>query len=145
MAVSYGLFMMLVSRQVLRSDSAASMAELFTPVLRVWAEVLSCPEPGIAVCGMGMRDVGDDQGLPVPLRHYRDGVPISEGGMPDLKVLRLNDQHAFLAVGADADARVGDVVEFGISHPCTTLQLYRFIFATDPSGRVTRAIPTAFG
>lgn len=49
--------------------------------------------------------------------------------------------HAFLAGGPDDDVRMGDVAEFGISHPCTTLQLYRFMFATNPAGRVTRAIP----
>ena len=124
---------------------AASMAALFTPVLRVWAEVLSCPEPGLAVCGLGMRDVAHDQGLPVPLRLHRDGVPVTAEGRPGFTVLRLNDQHAFLAVAPGDDVRLGDVVEFGISHPCTTLQLYRVLFATDAAGRVTRAIPTAFG
>ncbi len=52
-----------------------SASEGFKPALRVWAEVLSVPEPGLAICGMGLRDVAIDQGLPIPLQAYRDGSP----------------------------------------------------------------------
>ncbi len=116
----------------------------FRPALRLWAEVLSRPEPGLAVCGMGMRDVSFDQGLPIVVGIYRDGqaqpLPAT---LP--KVTKLNDQHAFLSIPHDTDLTVGDVLEFGISHPCTCLDRYSVIFGVDDDGRVRHVFPTFFG
>ena len=39
------------------SGETISASRGFKPVLRVWAEVLSRPEPDLAICGMGLRDV----------------------------------------------------------------------------------------
>ena len=58
------------------------------PRLQVWAQVVSRPEPGLAVLTMGRRDVSFDQDLPVPLR------------LADSVVTKLNDQHAYLRLGA---------------------------------------------
>ena len=58
---------------------------------------------------------------------------------------KLNDQHAFLAVAAGDEIAVGDIVEFGVSHPCTTLDRYSFIFGVDKEGFVCNAFPTYFG
>lgn len=117
---------------------------LFKPTLRIWAEVLSRPEPMLAICGMGKRDVSLDQDLPYPLALYRNGVklPLSLDGAT---VTALNDQHAFVALDGDTDVKVGDVVEFGISHPCTCLDRYRVIFGVDKEGVVQHAFPTHFG
>ncbi|MDB5622850.1 MAG: amino acid deaminase, partial [Devosia sp.] len=93
-----------------------SASQSFKPTLRLWAEVLSLPEPGLAICGMGLRDVAMDQGLPRPLALYRAG---SQRALSEASVLRLNDQHAFVALGQGSDVALGDVIEFGISHPCT--------------------------
>jgi D-serine dehydratase len=122
---------------------AASAGQSFRPALRVWAEILSRPEPTLAICGMGMRDVSFDQGLPVVLGVYRGGevVEPSPGG----QVVKLNDQHAFLALEPDADFQIGDIVEFGVSHPCTCLDRYRVIFGLDENGRVRKAYQTYFG
>jgi D-serine deaminase-like pyridoxal phosphate-dependent protein len=117
---------------------------IFRPALRVWAEVLSRPEPGLAVCGLGMRDVASDQDLPRPLTLFRDGAPVrSLAGVA--QVSKLNDQHAFLDVAEDIGVRLGDVVEFGLSHPCTSIDHYRFILGVDDAGVVQTAIPTCFG
>ncbi|MGQ9369388.1 alanine racemase [Azospirillum sp. ST 5-10] len=135
-------------------------ATAFRPALRLWAEVLSRPEPGLAVCGFGMRDASFDQDLPQPLRVHRDGVALdgvaldgpasngtasNGGGAAGLAVTRLNDQHAFLAVPAGHPLAVGDVVEFGISHPCTCLDRWRVVFGLDAAGRVRTAYRTFFG
>jgi D-serine dehydratase len=116
----------------------------FRPALRLWAEVLSRPEPDLAVCGMGMRDVSFDQGLPIIVRIYRNGhaLPLP-ANLPS--VTRLNDQHAFLSVPEGSDLAVGDVLEFGISHPCTCLDRYRVIFGVDGDGLVRHAFATFFG
>ncbi|CAK7258448.1 MULTISPECIES: alanine racemase [unclassified Shinella] len=115
----------------------------FRPALRVWAEVLSLPEPGLAICGMGLRDVAMDQGLPRPLALYRDGAPL--GRLAGADVLRLNDQHAFVSLPAGSDMRIGDVVEFGISHPCTCLDRHAILYGLAPDHTVTAAYPTSFG
>ncbi len=124
--------------------AATSAGETFRPSLRVWAEVLSRSEPGLAVCGLGLRDVAADQGLPVPLVLYRDGARL--GGIAgQAEVTKLNDQHAFVALAEGTDMRLGDVVEFGLSHPCTCLDRYRVIFGLGVDGRVETVVPTFFG
>lgn len=114
----------------------------FRPALRVWAEVLSRPEPDLAICGMGKRDVSFDEGFPRPLRAHRSGKAL---GAISGQVIKLNDQHAFLELTPGDGLEVGDVVEFGISHPCTCLDRYRFIFGLDEQGAVRHAFPTYFG
>ncbi|AIB15585.1 amino acid deaminase (plasmid) [Azospirillum argentinense] len=124
----------------------------FRPALRLWAEVLTRPEPELAICGFGMRDASFDQGLPRPLRVHRDGAALSAEG---LRVTRLNDQHAFVAVPARHDLAghdlaahdlaVGDIVEFGISHPCTCIDRWRVLFGLGADGRVRSAYRTFFG
>ena len=123
----------------------AKAAETFRPALRLWAEVLSRPEPDLAVLGMGMRDVSFDQGLPRPLRIHRDGAPLRDIAPGSVTIEKLNDQHAFLACGSGDDLRVGDVLELGVSHPCTCLDRYRVLFGLDAHGRVRHAFPTFFG
>jgi D-serine dehydratase len=120
-----------------------SAAAGFRPALRVWAEVLSRPEPQLAISGMGMRDVAIDQGMPRPLAVYRNGVRLAD--LESAKVLRLNDQHAFLALADDSDVSVGDVIEFGISHPCTCLDRHAILYGLDPDHSVTAAYLTSFG
>lgn len=118
-------------------------SQAFQPALLVYAEVLSRPEGGLAICGMGMRDVSFDQGLPVAVAHYREGRMISLA--KDITVERLNDQHCFLALDSETDLAVGDILAFGISHPCTALDRWSWIFQTGADGRITGALPTHFG
>ncbi|MDQ0467825.1 alanine racemase [Labrys wisconsinensis] len=137
-------FAALDARQGFHPGGAPAAARaLFRPALRLWAEVLSRPEPGLAVCGLGMRDASFDQGFPSALAIWRDGR--RQDRPPAAEVTKLNDQHAFLALGPGADIRVGDVVEFGISHPCTCLDRYRVLFGADGKGFVQHAFPTFFG
>jgi D-serine dehydratase len=60
-------------------------------------------------------------------------------------VLRLNDQHAFVTVPAGSDVAIGDVVEFGISHPCTCLDRHAILYGLDPNHSVVTAYLTSFG
>jgi D-serine dehydratase len=92
---------------------------------------------------MGLRDVASDQGLPRPLALYRDGV--RRGAFEAAEVLRLNDQHAFVALPAGSDVAIGDVVEFGISHPCTCLDRHAILYGLDPDHTVVTAYLTSFG
>ncbi|UUP18674.1 alanine racemase [Nitratireductor thuwali] len=122
---------------------AVSAANSFRPALRVWAEVLSRPESGLAICGMGLRDVANDQGLPRPLTFYRDG---EAKALPEtVRVTALNDQHAFVSLGHGVNLRVGDVLELGISHPCTCLDRHAILYGLDNDHQVVAAYPTSFG
>jgi D-serine deaminase-like pyridoxal phosphate-dependent protein len=109
--------------------------------LEVWAQVTSMPEPGLAVVGMGKRDAPFDEGLPVVLDVRRDGLvePIT-----GLTVTKLMDQHAYVSVAPDADLRVGDLLRFGISHPCTAFDKWRHIPVVDDDHRVVDVLHTYF-
>ncbi|WP_454814023.1 alanine racemase [Labrys neptuniae] len=125
------------------SGETVSVSRGFKPVLRIWAEVLSRPEPDLAICGMGLRDVAIDQGLPRPLALYREGRRIGELDA-SASIARLNDQHAFLVTGG-LDLRIGDVVEFGLSHPCTCLDRHALVYGLDGDNTVIDAFTTSFG
>jgi D-serine deaminase-like pyridoxal phosphate-dependent protein len=102
------------------------------PALQVWAQVVSCPEPGLAILTMGRRDVSFDQDLPVPL------------GLADSVVTKLNDQHAYLRLGGDDSVEVGSWLGFGISHPCTVFDKWQLIPELDADDRVVGLIRTYF-
>jgi D-serine deaminase-like pyridoxal phosphate-dependent protein len=111
------------------------------PAIRVWAQVSSTPEDGLVIIGAGKRDVPYDSGLPVPLRRHRPAhEPVHLEGWT---VTRTNDQHAYLE-GAGTDLRVGDVVELGISHPCTAFDKWRAIPVLDADQRVVDVVTTWF-
>ncbi|MFL6077502.1 MAG: alanine racemase [Mycobacteriales bacterium] len=109
--------------------------------VRVWGHVLSRPEPDLALAGVGRRDVGFDQGLPVVERVWRRGAAEPEGAF-GLEVTALNDQHAFLR--GDGGLAVGDLVGFGISHPCTTVDRWRLLPVVDAGHRVVDGVWTYF-
>jgi D-serine dehydratase len=111
--------------------------------LEVWTLVQSVPEPGLALVTMGKRDVGFDSGLPVPIAWCRPG------GAPQLmpkgfSIAKLNDQHGYLKSPADSPLKVGDMVGFGVSHPCTTFDRWQLIHLVDDDYGVTGAIRTFF-
>jgi len=118
-------------------------AQVFTPALRVWAEVVSRPEPGLAICGAGLRDVAMDQGFPRPLAVHRGGVKVRN--LDGASVTKLNDQHAFVDLAGQDDLRIGDVVEFGISHPCTCLDRHSVLDGLDEGLTVRSIYLTRFG
>jgi D-serine deaminase-like pyridoxal phosphate-dependent protein len=110
--------------------------------LEIWAQVVSAPEDGLAIAGMGKRDAPHDEGLPVPLRvRRRDGTI---GPATGVEMLRLNDHHAYLGLAAGARLRPGDLVCFGISHPCTAFDKWRVVPVVEDDYTVTDLIHTYF-
>jgi D-serine deaminase-like pyridoxal phosphate-dependent protein len=120
----------------LRADPWTRLgAERLRPAITVWASVLSVPEPGLVIVGMGRRDVSFDIDLPTPLvaRTVDGAGRLGEAReLTGVRVTALNDQHAYLAIDPSADhvLRPSDVVGFGISHPCTTFDKYRTALVT---------------
>jgi D-serine deaminase-like pyridoxal phosphate-dependent protein len=101
------------------------------PAFELWARVLSCPEPGLAIAGFGKRDAPYDLGLPI-IRGDRD-----------LEVVSLNDQHAFIRDPGSV-LRVGEVIVCGISHPCTAFDKWPLIPVLDDQDVVIDLVRTHF-
>jgi D-serine deaminase-like pyridoxal phosphate-dependent protein len=107
--------------------------------LEIWAQVLSVPEPGLAIAGMGKRDAPFDEGLPVPREVWRNGHRAFPAD--GIAVTKLNDHHTYLAADSLAP---GDLVRFGISHPCTAFDKWRHIPVVDDDHRVVDVLETYF-
>ncbi len=110
--------------------------------LELWAAVLSVPEPGLAIVGLGKRDASYDVGLPVVLRRVPRGSVVPEPFAAE--VTGLDDQHCYLRVDPLVPVSVGDRVGFGLSHPCTALDKWRHVLLVDDRGTVTGQVETAF-
>jgi D-serine deaminase-like pyridoxal phosphate-dependent protein len=128
-------------RKVTPAARGVAGAPELQPALELWAQVVSRPEPGLALLSAGRRDAGFDAGLPVPLRAIR-----RSGGAADLdgQVSELNDQHAYLRLDPGTALAPGDLVVLGISHPCTTLDKWRLIPVLDDQDRITGVVHTFF-
>jgi D-serine deaminase-like pyridoxal phosphate-dependent protein len=116
------------------------------PAIEVRARVISIPEPGLAILGVGKRDIGSDIALPTPR------AVISPGGRTSLsghRITAVNDQHAYLRAVGDAgvlhpDLEIGTLVSLGIAHPCTTFDRWRRVALADDIDHLVGVITTLF-
>ncbi|WP_058045995.1 amino acid deaminase [Streptomyces roseifaciens] len=113
------------------------------PAFRLWAQVVSRPEPGRAYLNAGKRDVPYDLDLPVvrAVRSARDG---SVRGGEGMTVIGLADQHAFMELAEGVELEVGDWVGLGLSHPCTVFDKWQLIPLATEDGTVTDYVRTFF-
>jgi len=123
---------------------ARSMQASLLPALQLWAYVLSIPEPGLAILGLGKRDAAFDAGLPIPAMHYRPGNESPSAAPADWQLTAMMDQHAFMKVASDADLQVGDMLALDISHPCLTFDKWRQLLVIDDNYTVVDAVETFF-
>ena len=128
-----------------RTPAVAQLGEGLKPALQLWAYVQSRPEAEKTVLTLGRRDASFDAGPPVPELWFRPGTharpaPFGEG----CTVTELNDQHTHMTVPAESPLAVGDMVAFGVSHPCTTFDKWQYMFVVDDNYRVVSAIRTFF-
>jgi len=131
---------------LLRMRAPALLAEQEpTPALRIWAYVQSRPEPGQGIVTMGKRDVGFDE-MPKPELWYRPGSEMQgpQTLSPDHQITALNDQHGFLDLPRNSPLQVGDMVAFGISHPCLTFDKWRVLHVINSTFDVLGSIRTYF-
>ncbi|MEJ7800561.1 MAG: hypothetical protein WKF60_08585, partial [Ilumatobacter sp.] len=92
---------------------------------------------------IGKRDVSTDGLLPVLKKIRRRGSTEIEVIVGD-RVVEIHDQHAFLDLDPTDKLGVGDLVGFGISHPCTTFDKWRSIPIVDDDYRVVEVADTLF-
>ena len=128
-----------------RSDLARELGDGLKPALEVWAYVQSIPESGRAIVTMGRRDVSFDAGYPLPASWFRPGEHkrpqrLAKG----YEITALNDQHGYLTIPEGCPFQVGDMVAFGISHPCTTFDKWRVLYVIDNDYEVISALNTYF-
>jgi D-serine deaminase-like pyridoxal phosphate-dependent protein len=118
------------------------------PAIEVWGRVTSRPEPGLALVAVGKRDISFDEGLPVVRRILPGGAADAPRVVPPpgaVTVTRLDDQHCYLTLADDQHGPTpGDVVVFGISHPCTVFDKWRQVLVIDDDETVLDTIATWF-
>lgn len=127
----------------LRMPKVAQLGAGLRPAIEVWAQVQSLPEPGLAIVSMGKRDCSFDVHLPTPFAWFRSGSD-KPSPLDGHRVLRMNDQHAYLEIPSTSPLKVGDRVGLGIAHPCTTFDRWSVMMVTDDDYRVVDAIRTFF-
>ena len=114
------------------------------PAIEVWGQVLSRPEPRLALVGIGKRDISFDEGLPVVLA-VRSRACLGEiRPLPGCTVDQLNDQHAYLSLPDSSAVAVGDLVCLGISHPCTAHDKWQLVPIVDDDHRVVEIAHSYF-
>lgn len=128
-----------------RTPALAALGQGPRPAIEVWAYVQSRPEPGRALVTLGKRDVSHDQHMPHAERWYRPGTqPRRPQRLTGHRCTGLNDQHGYLELPADSPLQVGDMVGFGISHPCLTFDKWPLMMRVDDDYNVIGAIRTFF-
>lgn len=127
-----------------RSQTPVDIGFDLVPALEVWAHVQSIPEPGRMICGLGRRDVGNDANPPRLASWARPGDQRPAAVPPGFTVSALNDQHAFVDGPVETLFQVGDLVGFGVSHPCTTFDKWRALLLVDDSWTVRSVVRTYF-
>ncbi len=130
---------------ILERNSELKMSGRLKPALEVWAHIQSLPEPGMAIASLGKRDISYDVHMPTPLWAFRKGTDRSPRPFPgNAEVKSLYDQHAVMFLDTDHGLEVGDLVGFGLSHPCTTFDKWRNLLVVTDAYEVTGSIQTYF-
>ena len=124
--------------------SARTEGDPFRAALEVWGAVLSRPEPTRVIVGVGKRDASTDGLLPVAKKRLRRGERTPKPWRAHGRAVRVDDQHTYLDVDSNDDIAVGDLVGFGISHPCTTFDKWRAIPLVDDDYNVVGVANTRF-
>ncbi len=140
-----GLYRRAFARLSERAPGTARLGERPQSALQLWAYVQSRPEPGKAILTMGKRDTSGDAGFPVPELWHRPGGNAAPAALgPDHVVTDMNDQHSHMAVPETSPLGVGDMVAFGVSHPCLTFDKWQVLCVVDDRYNVVSAIRTFF-
>ncbi|QHM71740.1 D-threonine aldolase [Mixta intestinalis] len=138
-----GIYQQAQNALMARDATACAIGGDLACALEIVAMVQSVPEPALAVVNFGKRDAAFDAGLPQPIAHYRAGkaLPLTPGSMTSVGIM---DQHCMLQLTPGADVQTGDILLFGISHPCLTFDKWKTLLLVDEEYRVLKTLETAF-
>lgn len=139
-----GIYQSAQTQVLERSQQACDISGELISSLELWAYVHSVPEPGLAIIGLGKRDVAFDAGLPTPEYVYRPGDKAPKKANNLWKVTHIMDQHCMMSIDEDSDLKSGDIVIFSSSHPCLTMDKWRHIGVIDENYIVNKTIATFF-
>ena len=103
----------------------------------------SIPEPTRAIVGIGRRDASFDVLMPVPKLIRRKGSNTFEPAT-GMSTHTMNDQHLYLNLAEGASVALGDLISFGIAHPCTTFDKWRNMVVVDKNYTIIDIIDTYF-
>lgn len=129
----------------LRNPNLGPLSAGLLPAIEVWAYVQSRPESELVIATVGKRDLSTDH-LPVLEKWFRpdqgltEPVSVNEG----YTVLGMNDQHLKLKVPPDSAFQVGDMLGFGVDHPCLTFDKWRNMVMINEKYDVVDVIQTYF-
>lgn len=127
-----------------RNPQVAARGPGLQAAIEVWAYVQSRPEPGLVIATMGKRDVTPDH-MPKLLKWFRpQEMTGPQPGLDAHTVIDMNDQHTRMTVPKDSPLKVGDMLCFGIGHPCLTFDKWRVMTVVDDDYDVVSAIQTFF-
>ncbi len=113
--------------------------------VEVWSYVQSLPQANLAILNFGKRDASFDVAMPSPLFYYSPGKDQCPKTLSDAyKVLKLDDQHAFLSIPTNSVLSIGDMVACGISHPCTTFDKWKWLPLVNDEYTVVDGLLTYF-
>ncbi len=126
-----------------RDIAAQKTKGTLLPAIEVMAYIQSLPEPNLAIINMGKRDVSFDAGLPLPKAIYnrtqQQLIPLEKS-----RLTNINDQHAYMQYQDTYQPSVGDIVIFGVSHPCLTFDKWQYIPLVDQNYNVNKLLKTYF-
>ena len=133
-------------KKLFLSNKSVKATKLFSPSLELWSYVISQQDKGKAILNFGKRDVSFDLGNPIPLAIYRNGKIYKKLKETDknIKIYKLNDQHAFLQFKYSYNIQVGDLLKFGVSHPCISIDKWNTFYMIDNNHYITEAIRSFF-
>ena len=140
----HGFYQNFVEDLIARSPRSEKFPVRPRPALEVWSMVQSRPQPDLMICAMGKRDVGSDVDLPRPIAWCRPNRDREANALADCAIIGLNDQHAIVRIPPDCPLQVGDLVGFGVSHPCTTFDRWPLLYMIGEDGAVLGGISTFF-
>ena len=138
-----GMYVDMIERAVGRSPELDSVGRP-QAALEVWTYLQSQPEPALGFLTAGRRDLSFDAHLPVPRDYFRAGMAAPAALPEGHEILALNDQHAYLKLPSDSPLAIGDSVNLGISHPCTTFDKWDVLLVVDDEYNVIDAVKTFF-
>ncbi|MEW6989149.1 amino acid deaminase [Colwelliaceae bacterium 6441] len=139
-----GIYQEAQNNVLARSQLACDISGQLTSCLELWAYVHSTPEKELAIIGLGKRDVAFDAGLPTPEYVYRPGDKELHKLSSANELIKIMDQHCMMKLDSDLVLKPGDIIVFSSSHPCLTIDKWRYLAIRNDKYIVEKTLATLF-